>query len=187
MQQHVMIDLETLGTEPNAVILEVGLCFFDAKEIHDSHSIIIDAKNSQDLGFEIEIDTLGWWQTKHPENFRRLMNPIEPKHTVEDAAQMVHNLILAHGHNDAIIVWGNGPEFDLVLLKNLFKKAGWTYPFHFRNHRCFRTIKETHKDILPYTPDESTSHTGAGDAINQAKHLIDLDFTLTNKYHIPIL
>jgi exodeoxyribonuclease VIII len=177
MQQHLMIDLETLGVGTNALILEIGLCFFDSEGIHSSHSIIIDVKNSQDLGFEVDLPTLNWWMSQSPDKFYRLIDPIEPKHTVEAAAQVVHNLTLEHEHNDAIIVWGNGADFDLVLLQNLFKKANKPYPFKYKNHRCFRTIKNilSAPAELEYRIDEMLAHTGKGDATNQASHLIKLN------------
>jgi hypothetical protein len=159
------------------MILEVGLCFFNATKINESYSIFIDATSSQELKFEIEIDTLNWWQTQSPEKFMRLMNPPGVKHAVVIAAKVIHSLAIKHANNEQLVVWGNGPDFDLVILRNLFNKARQPYPFNPKNHRCFRTIKSIlgAPSGFDYIVNEKTSHTGRGDAINQAEYLIELN------------
>jgi hypothetical protein len=70
---------------------------------------------------------------------------------------------------DGSKVWGNGSDFDNVILAAAYAKVGIDCPWQFWNNRCFRTLKS----ICPIKHEfKGTAHNALDDAHNQAEHLI---------------
>ena len=72
MATHGMIDLETLSTRPDAVILSVGAIKFDpysSTEPHDPLLFKVDVDSQTEMGRHVMEDTLNWWATQ-PEHIR---------------------------------------------------------------------------------------------------------------------
>ncbi len=67
---HLMIDIETLSTQPNAVICAIGAVFFEPSTGKTGPSFYqtIDPRTSQNRGAHISADTVMWWlrQDKEP-------------------------------------------------------------------------------------------------------------------------
>ena len=64
MSTHAMIDIETLGTMPNSVILSVGAVKFDpfkSDEPHDGRHWKIDVDAQTSKGRFVDEKTLAWW------------------------------------------------------------------------------------------------------------------------------
>ena len=66
MTTHVMIDLETLGTTPDAVILSIGGVKFDPNgdRIFDEFIYKLDIDEQQQRGRTTNEDTMSWWATQ---------------------------------------------------------------------------------------------------------------------------
>ena len=72
MATHAMIDIETLGTEPDSVVLSVGAVKFDPFTLTDPHAKTlwrpeIDAQSN--AGRSVLDDTLQWW-AKQPQHIQ---------------------------------------------------------------------------------------------------------------------
>ena len=67
MVNHAMLDLETLSTENNAVVLTIGGCKFnpfkDTEPFEKVH-LKIDTTEQIERGRHIEDSTLKWWGTQ---------------------------------------------------------------------------------------------------------------------------
>ena len=161
----VMLDLETLGTSPGSVILSIGAVYFDSGGLGDTFSCIIDRKTSLDVGLTTDFDTLLWWKNQSPEARKVLEDGGLPL----PIALRSFNDFLAMGGED-VRVWGNGSDFDNVLLIAAFKAAGITLGWKFRNNRCFRTIKNLTK--VPEPVRAGTYHNALDDAKHQARWAI---------------
>ena len=64
MSTHAMIDIETLGTLPESVILSVGGVKFDpftSNEPHDGKHWKLDADSQTEKGRFVDDKTLEWW------------------------------------------------------------------------------------------------------------------------------
>ena len=65
MAVHGMIDLETLGVEPDSVIITLGAIKFDPYTNEDPHSGLYlrcdIEEQSEKLGRSIDDNTLAWW------------------------------------------------------------------------------------------------------------------------------
>ena len=71
-----------------------------------------------------------------------------------------------------VSIWGNGADFDNVILANAYTRAGQTPPWSHWNNRCYRTIKSTTQGLA--IERTGTHHCAVDDAESQARHLIEL-------------
>ena len=63
MPKHLMVDMETMAVSPNAVILSLGAVHFNpyGNGWGDSIYFKIDLDDQDQLGREIDPNTLDWW------------------------------------------------------------------------------------------------------------------------------
>ena len=72
MATHAMIDIETLGTEPDSVILSVGAVKFDPFTFTDPHAKTLwrpSADEQMTADRSVLEDTLKWW-SKQPQHIQ---------------------------------------------------------------------------------------------------------------------
>lgn len=135
-----MIDTETLGTGPNSVVLEIAAVQFDLSgRTGERWSKRINVQHSQDLGMEIEIDTVAWWINNHHEVFLDLVNNcghLDPKWVMNDLRQFI-NSIRPEGK---FFVWSYYPAFDMCKLNNYFKKTNTIKPWAHNEEFDFATV-----------------------------------------------
>lgn len=79
---------------------------------------------------------------------------------------------LASEHGPDVKVWGNGADFDNVILGSAYRRLGKSIPWAFYNSRCYRTVKS----LQPGCRIEraGTHHNALDDAKSQALHLMRL-------------
>ncbi len=160
----VMIDLETLDTEPTAKVLEIGWCIFD-EEIQVPKSFIVPLKLQE--GRTISGDTLNWHLDNN--NGRELIEQADAKPVDLDLLSVQFaELAAAIKHADEL--WCYGASFDFPILKNLLKDLSPKYVegWDFRKERCLRTwCALNNKKLL-----SKNTHRAKEDIINQANTLI---------------
>jgi hypothetical protein len=166
---HVMIDLETLSTYPDAVILSIGAVKFNMSgEISDKCFYAVCSIDSQPER-HISADTLAWWMGQSPEAKKVFDSPEKfPLSTV------LNDLYIFFGNAYEGRVWSNGAAFDIPILTHAYRESFDTTPWKFYNVLCFRTMKEEFKGC-PRPPFEGTQHNALLDAIHQTKWLLDIE------------
>lgn len=165
---NVMIDLETLGTRADSVIMSIGAVKFDLQTgaIDAANafyaSVSIDS-NHEAIPRHISESTLVWW-TRQSAEAQKVFH--EPKTTLYAALCDLQNWF---GDADCD-VWSNGADFDIPMLAHAYHSNGLEAPWKFYKTRCFRTMKN-----LPFAPKAEalpkTAHNALDDAIAQALHL----------------
>jgi inhibitor of KinA sporulation pathway (predicted exonuclease) len=65
-------------------------------------------------------------------------------------------------------VWGNGVDFDQVLLKNAYAAVGADAPWKYFNQYCFRTLKNMFPPKMPVQR-QGTHHSALDDAVHQTR------------------
>ena len=134
----IMIDLETLGTEPDSPIIQIAAARFDI-----ATGDIIDTFN-QVCGFQFEhnititIDTLKWWLNTDNELLKDLLN--QGKNSTLSMIESFYSWITNQGEIDERYLWGNGILFDNNMIKTHFQNFYHKYPILYRNDRDMRTI-----------------------------------------------
>ncbi len=160
-----MVDLETLATTPNSVILTLGAVKFDpwGRNVDRSeHNILyrrIETESCETLGMIIDPGTLEWWGKQSPEIIDEAFNP-EDRHPINQVIDEFHKF--AWGC-DAF--WSHGSIFDIMILETYYRKLGKSFPWNFWQVRDTRTIFD-----LGYDPEmpQNSKHNALEDAYRQA-------------------
>lgn len=162
---HIMIDLETMGTRPDAPIVSIGAVSFNSDGIVSEFYANVDLASSTNSGAVIDPNTVMWWMSQSDEARAALL-------VKEDEYSLVGALsALSNWFPDEVAgVWGNGASFDNVILSESYLRAAVLRPWPFWKDRCYRTVKNMYPDV-PMTRG-GTHHNALDDARTQAEHLI---------------
>ena len=151
--QHVMLDIETLGTNSYAPILSIGAVKFDpndglpnngsrSRDRWECFHVGIELDSCLRRGLKPDAKTIEWWFDPARADAREAMIKLEK----------VDILAALDGFESWIIpgtcIWGNGSDFDNVILANAYKVCDRDTPWDFRHNRCFRTFKSLALDIM---------------------------------------
>jgi hypothetical protein len=175
--KHVMVDLETLGTTADAVILSIGAVRFDLDtgEISDEGFYSsVSVESNLEHKRRISEDTLIWW-FKQEAAARQVF--FEPKEHLDDSLVHFSNWLA----NDENIMWSNGADFDLPMLAHAYTSMSMEVPWKFWNNRCFRTYKNLPGAKSVRTPDMGVKHNAMADALTQAQTLCAIQKALFSK------
>ena len=168
---HLSVDLETMGTNPDAPINSIGGKFFDPEtgEMGPEFSKTIDAKTG---GGTVDISSIEWWLVQSSEaRSAILVNQIP----LDDALLQFREFISEHSDEKLVQVWGNGATFDNVILRRSYERQGIPCPWRYHNDRDVRTIVELGKtigfDARTAIPFEGVPHNALDDTRHQAKYV----------------
>ena len=173
---HVLIDLETLGTKADATIISIGAVRFDLesdKMSDEGFYASISVDSNLDAGRKINESTLLWWLKQTPAA-QAVFH--EPKMTLEAA---LHDL--REWYPRDCIVWGNGPDFDIAMLEHAFDQFGIQAPWPYWGKHCLRTYRALPgaKKVPKIEP--QVAHHALHDAVAEAKHAQAIYKTLFKK------
>ncbi len=188
----VMVDLEAFGTQASACIPSVGAVGFDQNGRVPHAEFYITGINIQtclDAGLTINGETLYWWMKQSddaraeitrqrfidtttladPYSRPELLQRPTLQEALEEFAHFIDTQTIGRQH---VRIWGNGSDFDNVILAHAYRAMGMEIPWEFWNNRCYRTLKNQYRHIeLERT---GTHHSAYDDARSQAKHCIRL-------------
>lgn len=169
---HVMIDIETMGTNPNAPIASIGAVFFNPKtgELGEQFYCRVDFENDMLNGAVPDGGTIKWWLRQSSEARAELICDDADATIIFRAVSDLSDWLTDNADNlKSLKVWANSPSFDLVIMKSKFERLGFDIPWKYWNEQDVRTIKEVGRalgvDARPFT---GTQHNALHDAINQA-------------------
>lgn len=162
--KHVMIDLETFGTGPNAVIVAIGAVLFDFEKpnVMEKWYQVVDPSSGVALGLTMTPETILWW-LKQSDEARSMFKA--PGMDLPTSLHLFDAWIREH---DPVGVWGNGSDFDNVIMASAYKAAGRSLPWKYYKNMCFRTMKNLFKVEVPRA---GTHHNAVDDAMYQMEVL----------------
>lgn len=175
----IMIDTETLGTEPGSIILSVAAVAFNpyTTGFGDDFYANIDRVSSEECGLKSDRATVKWWSEQSQEARDSLL--ISPK-PLSRALSLLNKFISKQG---ATRIWCQGANFDAVLLEAAYKAADMKAPWRFYNVRDTRTVYELaaldHRSVRR----SGTHHNALDDCLHQIKCLQLAIKTLGAKDH----
>jgi len=168
---HLMIDLKTMGKNPDAPIISIGAIFFDPQtgDMGPEFSKTIDLETA---GGVIDRDTIKWWLKQSREAQSAIMTDEIP---LDDALLQLREFIDENSGEFFVQVWGNGANFDNTILRRSYERQGIPCPWRYYNDRDVRTIVELGKaidfDVRTAIPFEGERHNALDDARYQAKYV----------------
>ncbi|EJT8695640.1 3'-5' exoribonuclease, partial [Escherichia coli] len=124
---HLMIDLETMGKNPDAPIISIGAIFFDPQtgEMGPEFSKTIDLETA---GGVIDRDTIKWWLKQSREAQSAILTDEIP---LDDALLQLREFIDENSGEFFVQVWGNGTSFDNVILRRSYERQGIPCPWRY--------------------------------------------------------
>lgn len=163
----LMIDIEGLGTGPDATILTIAAQSFDpfGQGYYDRQYYARITLESQE-NRSIQQDTIDWWATQPEAQAEAFME--EGRIDLDQALDSLGKLIWQHK-----LIFANGPTYDMNILEHAYKSYNKPLPWQFYNVRDARTIYS----LWPELPKPPTSH----HALEDCRRQIDmLQATLTH-------
>ncbi|EMA3373972.1 3'-5' exoribonuclease [Escherichia coli] len=168
---HLMIDLKTMGKNPDAPIISIGAIFFDPQtgDMGPEFSKTIDLETA---GGVIDRDVIKRWLKQSREAQSAIMTDEIP---LDDALLQLREFIDENSGEFFVQVWGNGANFDNTILRRSYERQGIPCPWRYYNDRDVRTIVELGKaidfDARTAIPFEGERHNALDDARYQAKYV----------------
>lgn len=174
---HVMVDLETMGNNPEAPIIAIGAVCFDpgtGKTGEDFYQIV-SLESAMEFGAKPDAATIIWWLKQSPEARAAITGG--DAISLMDAIDKLDEFIHTNSANGIkyVQLWGNGSSFDNVILRRAYEQVGADLSVPFWNDRDVRTIVELGKvvGINPryQIPFEGDMHNALADAHHQVKYV----------------
>ncbi|EEZ6547445.1 exonuclease, partial [Escherichia coli] len=168
---HLMIDLETMGKNPDAPINALAGTFFDPAtgEMGPEFSKTIDLETA---GGVIDRDTIKWWLKQSREAQSAILTDEIP---LDDALLQLREFIDENSGEFFVQVWGNGANFDNVILRRSYERQEIPCPWRYTNDRDVRTIVALGLvmdfDARSVITFEGERHNALHDARYQAKYV----------------
>lgn len=145
-----LLDTETLGTEHDALVLNLGIVPFNIDDQDDPYDLLkksltvrFDKKQLfATKRFSYTDDTKNWWK-KQPQEVQDL----NLKATPDDVSlivgcQQIIDFLEKNKYSRKSTLWTRGLDFDIPIVKNLFNVSGLPYPFNPFMSRDVRTFLE---------------------------------------------
>ncbi|HCO7672063.1 TPA: 3'-5' exoribonuclease [Escherichia coli] len=168
---HLSVDLETMGKNPDAPIISIGAIFFDPQtgDMGPEFSKTIDLDTA---GGVIDRDVIKWWLKQSREAQSAILTDEIP---LDDALLQLREFIDENSDEFFVQVWGNGANFDNTILRRSYERQEIPCPWRYHNDRDVRTIVELGKaidfDARTAIPFEGERHNALDDARYQAKYV----------------
>lgn len=155
----IMIDIETLAKNNNALIFAIGYAFFDNKDIGEKGTIKLSIPEGKERQFVIDPETAVWWKSQEKRAILlELIN--EPLSIFNGLSKILPLLVKAKRH------WAWGCDFDYVHLENYFQK------FNFKHSRFILRDARTIVRLARIKPVQNEKpHDPLSDCIRQIKEL----------------
>tara|TARA_E500000178_G_scaffold354001_1_gene421536 strand:+ start:2705 stop:3226 length:522 start_codon:yes stop_codon:yes gene_type:complete len=157
----IMIDIETVGTGPDACILTIAAQTFDPFSVgyhKQDYYARVDVDSQPDR--EVDDATVEWWATQ-PQQAQDEAFSEEGRIPLRQALEELSKICF-----HCNLTWANGTTFDMVILENAMKQLGLPIPWQFWNVRDARTVYSLYPDL----PKPRASH----HALEDCRRQIDL-------------
>jgi hypothetical protein len=152
-----MIDIEGLGTGPDAAILTIAAQSFDpfGTGHYDRHYYARITLESQE-NRRIQDDTVAWWATQPEAQAEAFAD--NNRIPLDQALDELYKLAWQHDY-----IWAQGPTYDINILEHAYKSYNKTQPWQFYRIRDSRTVLS----LWPGRPVPPTSHHALEDTRKQ--------------------
>jgi len=159
-----MLDLETLGTHNDCVVLTIGVVKFNPFSLEPPGPglyLRLDISEQLDLGRTVDDSTIEWWASQDPKVRDEAMGDGD-RVGVAHMRQELNRFLV--GVED---IWAQGPVFDIAILEHLYRQKHWPIPWHFWQIRDSRTLFGVHGD--PREKGRDQAHNALMDCFYQAE------------------
>jgi hypothetical protein len=174
-----LLDIETLGTNADAVVVSVGIVAIDStkdytyKELIDNgFYVTLDVKSQVDSGRKIDKDTLAWWGTQGDEAMKVLEPSKDDIHWNQLLPAIFNYFKEVEASPKDVLVYARGSHFDFGILHDLFRVTGdagaYDLPWRWWNIHDSKTVQITLLDEkIDVHPEGFIHHNALHDAARE--------------------
>jgi hypothetical protein len=162
----VMLDIETLGTCPDCVVLTLGAVKFNPYTQEDIAAGLYcrpDVDEQIARGRIVREDTMQWWSTQ-AEAVREEALGVEDRIPVEQMLRELNRFLVG-----AKNIWAQGTVFDIGILEHLYQQYDMTANWNYWQISDSRTVFKIHGD--PRKKNKEGLHNALEDCVSQAEAL----------------
>lgn len=150
---HFMLDIETLGVGPNAVITEIACAPFMLEKQGEDGGVIrefffddfpnnfyhtrVDVRKQTENGRSMDQQSVNWWISQNIGKFTDFF-VVAP--SPDFVAEGFTNFLLSVAKQCSIVVWARDPDFDCVLMRNFLESYELKIPWSYSQTRSHRTL-----------------------------------------------
>lgn len=161
-----MIDLETLDTKPNCVILTIGAVRFNPTGMGIVEKLELKPTiedQTEKYSRTIDDETIEWWGKQHPDAIEEAFNETG-RLSFQDCLAVLYKFCW-----NRRAIWSNGAGFDIVALETGYRDVGMAIPWPYYNARDTRTLFDiTGVSLRDKKYGTRTTHKAVEDAEHQA-------------------
>lgn len=165
LDKHCMIDAETLGSNPNSPVVQIGLVFFTRAGILTQSQLTVNFDEAMKHG-EADGSTIKWWLQQDKAAQNALFTNERP---IIECAEIIQKLVEAQNAN---FYWAHA-TFDFPILQSMYRSLNMRYPLPFKRCLDLRTL-EMLAGYPTWEPRKGVHHNALDDATYQAEHAIKL-------------
>ena len=182
----IMVDLETLGTRQDAIVLEISAVEFNCHtgEIGEVFDAKLDIDEQVQYRRSLNCETLQWWFKQDEEARKNIFNEDVDiiRFNIPWALAEFSNFVercndKCNSDSDRRVVklWGNGSLFDLGILQNMYETClpNMKLPWKFWAVNDVRTIVDLNPDVKRNCKFDGTPHCAVDDCKHEIKYLVE--------------
>ena len=174
---HLMVDLETMGSGPDAPIVSIGAVYFDPSTGNTGAEFyqVVSLESSMTFGMKPDASTIQWWLKQSSEARSAIL--VDEAMGLRETLELLADFIAENAANGShtVQLWGNGCSFDNVILRRAYALTETPFAVPFWNDRDVRTMVELGKSVginprfdIPF---EGDMHNALSDARHQVKYV----------------
>lgn len=141
--EHIMLDIETMGSQSNSAIVSIGAVKFDLRtgNMGESFYELVDLQSCLDVGLQVNGGTIKCWFQKN-EAARNEISLNENKLEISNALCKFSEFC-SKDHT----IWANSPRFDCGIMQDAYNMTSLEIPWDFRKERDVRTLVSFNPEI----------------------------------------
>lgn len=180
----IMVDIETLSTYKNAVVLEISAVEFNRKtgEIGEVFDKKLYVDEQLTTGRRIDEKTLYWWFKQSNDAKDKVINNAVKTYIFDGLLEFSRFVsrcdnLLYDDNNDrrTVKVWGNGSIFDIAIVESLYEQYydRERIPWKYWAVNDVRTIVDLNPEVKKNCNFEGTPHCAVDDCKYEIKYLVE--------------
>lgn len=171
----VMIDIETLSTDSNALITTISCVQCDIRngKIGESKEIGIELDQQLKNGAVLDKDTVIWWLSQNKDAIISMIEIEKIDVTVALSELNIWFIGLADKlgcKTKDLKLWGNGSSFDNTIVRNLYKRSNIEFVIPYYNDRDVRTLVDLYDIDTRKYEFKGIKHNGIDDCKHQINY-----------------
>lgn len=182
----IMVDLETLGTRQDTIVLEISAVEFNCHtgEIGEVFDAKLDIDEQVQYRRSLNCETLQWWFKQDEEARKNIFDEDVdiirfniPWELAEfsNFVERCNNKCNSDSDRRVVKLWGNGSLFDLGILQNMYETClpNMKLPWKFWAVNDVRTIVDLNPDVKRNCKFDGTPHCAVDDCKHEIKYLVE--------------